>query len=239
MFNSNSPRVLVAAPFSDQKDYCIDAWIESVKALSYPNYDILLVDNSHNEEYYQEIGRRHVVQVQHLDPGKDTAPVFISKSQNVLRNKVIAEQYDYLMMVEVDVTVPPNIIEYLLSWGANVVSACYMIMHEEETTLCVLDCEVEYRSKRTRKLTGVEGYMMFDGDLKTIFSGGIGCTLIHHDICKRFPFRVDALKEKGAFSDSFFGWDLKLAGIDQYIDTSILLDHDRRSWSSNYDYSKK
>ena len=39
------PRVLVGTPHSDVKNYCIDKYIETVKNLSYGNYEVLVVDN--------------------------------------------------------------------------------------------------------------------------------------------------------------------------------------------------
>ncbi len=40
------PRILVGSPVYSDKKYVTPNWIESVRNISYENYDILVVDNS-------------------------------------------------------------------------------------------------------------------------------------------------------------------------------------------------
>jgi len=49
------PKVLIACPTSDKKDYCLDDWYENILKTEYPNYTILMVDNSHDETYHNKI----------------------------------------------------------------------------------------------------------------------------------------------------------------------------------------
>ena len=49
------PRILIGCPTSYHKEYCLERYITGLKNIQYPNFDILLVDNSDNDEYYKKI----------------------------------------------------------------------------------------------------------------------------------------------------------------------------------------
>ena len=49
------PKILVGCPTSFHKEYCLNEYAKSVKELSYNNYDILLVDNSSDDNYLDKI----------------------------------------------------------------------------------------------------------------------------------------------------------------------------------------
>ena len=49
------PKILVGCPTSDHKEYCLDKYLEGIKALTYPNFDFVLVDNSKEEKYYNKL----------------------------------------------------------------------------------------------------------------------------------------------------------------------------------------
>ena len=52
---SNLPKVLVACPTYSGMSYCLDRFIERIKDLSYANYDVLIIDNSEGEEYFNKL----------------------------------------------------------------------------------------------------------------------------------------------------------------------------------------
>ena len=45
------PKVLVGCPTYSGMEYCLDKYAKTVKSLTHPNYDILLVDNSKDNSY--------------------------------------------------------------------------------------------------------------------------------------------------------------------------------------------
>ena len=51
----NYPKILVGGPVSDHHDYCFDSFVKSLKSLSYQNFDILLVDNSKDNNFFNKI----------------------------------------------------------------------------------------------------------------------------------------------------------------------------------------
>ena len=51
------PRVLVGCPTSDSHAYCLDGYMKSVLSLDYTFYDVLIIDNSKDENYKKKIGK--------------------------------------------------------------------------------------------------------------------------------------------------------------------------------------
>jgi hypothetical protein len=56
--NNYTPRILVAFPTSDKKDYCVEDFIDQIKSFTYPNYDIFVVDNSKDESHVEMFWNR-------------------------------------------------------------------------------------------------------------------------------------------------------------------------------------
>ena len=46
------PAILIACPTYQGMKYCINEFIQRLNQLTYPNYDILIVDNSNTLDYY-------------------------------------------------------------------------------------------------------------------------------------------------------------------------------------------
>ena len=112
------PKILVGCPTSHHKAYCLKEYAEAVKSLDYPNYDILLVDNSPDEDYINKI-KEHglsVIKGHYFEGARDR----IIASRNILRQKAIDEGYDYFFSLEQDVIPPRDI--YSLS--RNIIKLC-------------------------------------------------------------------------------------------------------------------
>ena len=50
-----NPKILLGCPISDYHDYCTEEFIGSIKNLTYNNYDILLIDNSKDDRFFNSI----------------------------------------------------------------------------------------------------------------------------------------------------------------------------------------
>lgn len=240
-------RVLLAAPTSDKKDYCSDEWIEMVRNLSYPGLDILLIDNSKDEQYHHKFLEAGLLCI-HVRP-EGNAMDYITECQNVIRDYALQNKYDFLFSLETDVFVPKNIIEYLISYDAPIINVSYFVRTGAETTLCVLGVLKNRAFKRTKLVNPEEAFALFNGQVRMIdefmvgpdyemFGNGIGCSLIARDVLEKIKFRVDRKVGLTAFSDSFFHMDAYLMGIPNVLDTSLLVEHKRQDWNSNIDLFK-
>jgi len=203
--------VLVAAPTSDRKDYCLEIYARQVNEFTYPHYDTYLVDNSedcfHTDTLY-DLG----FDTEWIKPEGSPAE-YICKSQNAIRDRVLYNDYEWLFMLETDVFVPLNILDYLTKCGNKVHTFAYF-MGNEVSTLCVQEREYNLEEPYSEHKMGMD----FD-----VYAVSVGCTFIHRSILEQIEFRT----EKDIFSDPFFFDDVKQSGIKPTIDTNIIPAHYR------------
>ena len=117
------PKVLVGCPTSNYKEYCLKEYAEAVKSLTYPNYNILLIDNSKDDIYLKKINGIGLPAKK--GPWFEGALKRIITSRNILREEILEKGYDYLLSLEQDVISPKDIIERLLRHKKQVISAIY------------------------------------------------------------------------------------------------------------------
>lgn len=120
-------RVLVTCPTYEGKEYCFKEWIDRATSLTYPNYDILVVDNSPTDAYYRRW--RDQVPMIHLDftGQKDNAMYRVCRSMAEVQRHFLKGNYSHWMNIEADNIPPPNVIETLMHYGegADWVQHCY------------------------------------------------------------------------------------------------------------------
>lgn len=110
------PKVLVTCPVFDGKSYCFDEWVKMAKSLTYENYDILVVDNSKTEDFYNKY--KDQIPMIHLtfDGQKDDGMYRVCRSMAEVRKHFLRGDYDFWMNIEADNIPPPNVIETLLKY---------------------------------------------------------------------------------------------------------------------------
>lgn len=237
------PSILIAAPTSDKKDYALDDWVDCVQSMKYPNYSVLLVDNSHNEEYYYKILDKGI-NCLHVKPEGNVVD-YIAECQQLIRYYTLEGGYDYLFSLESDVLPHNDIILSLLHHNKPVVSAPYFVQYKGgDPSICLTKPIVQHFGKEsymsTQMVNTKEGLSMLTGDLIKIFACGIGCSLIHRSVLERIEFRSSTASnetrtDKSVFSDSLFYLDCMKAKIPVYLDTRELVKHNYREWDSNID----
>ena len=225
----NKPKILVAAPTSSIKDYCFSEWIANVRAFSYSNFDVFLADNSRDKEYHKAL-QRCGLKVKHIpQTGGRAIQHYVALSHEACRKQAISGGYDYMLHLETDVFPPHNIIELLLAHRKKVCGAMYHIKQGEESTLMLqqLENHEELFGHAYSYSLEEEDMSFVDGKLKSVFSLGLGCVLIHRSVLKKFPFRW----EEGAdvFPDSIWSGELDMSNQPKYVDTSILCEHKNTS----------
>ncbi|MEW6063538.1 MAG: hypothetical protein AB1571_04180, partial [Nanoarchaeota archaeon] len=207
-------KVLVGCPVSNHKSYCFEQYADAVKNLSYKNYDILLVDNSKTEHYFNFIkGKMNAVRGKYFEGAKER----IVYSRNILRQKVLDEDYDYFLSLEQDVIPPVDVIERLLKHKKKIISGVYFVSFEEHLAPVLYK---RVKGDEVRYLTFEE---VKDDELIEVDACGLGCILIHKDVLKKVKFRYDKTKEP--FDDIWFCIDAAKNGFKLYCDTSVKCMH--------------
>lgn len=222
------PKILVACPTADHYRYCTDDWINAVKSFSYKDLDILLVDNSATNDYFNEFSKKvPMIKTSRIENLKE----LVARDRNVLREKVLNENYDYLLSLEIDVIPPADLIERLLSHKKDIVSGVYYkpynltvkqdgkLVKKAVKIFPLLWQSVDKES--VRQLTSSE---IEDPKLIEVAISGLGCLLIHRSVLEKVKFRVN-LKESPACDDVWFCHDVRELGFKIFADTSIKCKH--------------
>ena len=216
------PRVLVGCPTSFHKEYALQQYARAVKSLTYKNHDILLVDNSQGDDYFEKIKKLEIPTIK--GPYFESARERIIASRNILRQKVIDEDYDYFFSLEQDILPPQDILEKLLQHKKEVITAIYfannIIPGEVSSKLIPLAYILE--DEKTLSMRPLnEDELWKNQSLMKIVSAGLGCVLIHRNVLKKIKFRY----ELNTFDDRWFFLDLYHKGISAHADTSIKCNH--------------
>lgn len=222
------PKILVGCPTADHYKYCTEDYLNAVKSFTYKDFDTLLVDNSATKDYFNEFSKKlPMIKTERIENLKE----LIARDRNVLRQKVIDENYDYLLSLEIDVIPPKDVIEKLLSHKKEIVSGVYYkdydlnikragkLIKKAKTILPLLWKEVDKENVSQLTPKDVE-----EPKLIEVAISGLGCLLIHRRVLEKVKFRVN-LKETPACDDVWFCHNAREVGYKIYADTSIKCKH--------------
>jgi GT2 family glycosyltransferase len=226
------PKVLVFTVTYEGKDYCFKEFLEHAKKLTYKNKRHIFIDNSHNMHYYlklQSLG----LEVYRTERGNNTREA-IARSQNLARKIALDEGYDYILSLESDVMVCPDVIERLMGTNHNVVSALYFIgdkaKGERVPCLTIPEFKHDYGYFGTRLLKVEEWGEYVHKGLQRVQAAALGCCLIHRSVFEKIRFMYE-VGLKG-HSDIYFFNDCFAKKIPVYVQTDIVLDHQNSLWSN-------
>lgn len=214
------PKILVGCPTSFHKEYCLDKYVAGVKALTYKNFDILLVDNSKDDVYFKKIKKSGLPVVK--CPWFDGALDRIIASRNVLRQKVLDEGYDYFFSLEQDVVPPPDVLERMIKHDKKMITGVYFAHNTlPDGSMPLIPLVYKLIDEKTLTMVPIDKQEFENNKLIEVVSAGLGCLLIHKDILKKVKFRY----EGKVFDDRFFFIDCHHKSFKAFCDTSIKCKH--------------
>ena len=118
-----APKILVAAPQSDLKNYCFLDWFLNIKKFNYPQdrIDIFLADNSDTEDN-AKLMESFGVKVKYI-PKKGRGIIeVIAECHQACMDYAKDNAYDYMLHLETDIFPEPNILRELMSFNKPTVS---------------------------------------------------------------------------------------------------------------------
>lgn len=219
------PKILVGCPASNHKNYALKHYAKCVKALTYNNFDVLLVDNSKNNNYLERIKSLGLPVIK--GAYNESARQRIVDSRNILRQKVLDEGYDYFFSLEQDVIPPEDVIQRLLKHNKKIITGVYFSYQtNNDVTLLVPLLWQRVAKDKVRFMLEEE---ISEPRLVEVGACGVGCILIHRDVLEKVKFRFD--KNDKGFDDVWFCLDAFNAGFRIFADTAIKCKHLIKGWS--------
>ncbi|MAG45301.1 MAG: hypothetical protein CMH63_00830 [Nanoarchaeota archaeon] len=218
----SDPKILIGCPTSFHKEYALPEYAKALKALTYSNHDILLVDNSKDDNYKKKIEAHGlpVIKGHWFESARDR----IIASRNILRQKTLEKGYDYFFSLEQDVLPPPNILQDLLKHNKQLITAIYFADNviPGQTLPQLIPLVYVLEDPKTLSMRPLNNIELWDKQgLMEVVSAGLGCVLIHKDILKQVKFRY----EKNTFDDRWFFIDIYHKKIPVFADTSLKCKH--------------
>lgn len=139
--------VLVACPTYAGKEYALDAWVASVRALEYPEpVHAYQVDNTRGSLAYFERVKRTGIEVSHLDPWPDWDRTFKRCWEEILHRAQDLDCY-WVLSLEADNTLAPAglriMVDLALAGAAHLVTHSYP-MHRSAAEASGTDPELFY-----------------------------------------------------------------------------------------------
>lgn len=223
------PKILIAAPVAaDMKAYCIWEWVEYVKNLSYPNYDVLLIDNSEDDQMQHKLREQGISVVRQPPEGRYFREL-LAEAWNIIRRVAMKKGYAFHLCLETDVFGNYNIIERLLAdayaYQLHAVGFSYCLGHGEDSSLMAFDWHKTLNGWDAKNCTPISGFHQLDGKLKTTFNVGQGCLLLNTLVYRHIQYRYTT----EASPDTYLAKDLWANEIPVYVDTSVLMNHKNRN----------
>ena len=227
-------KVLIAAPVTEWYDYC---WKEFSDFLKKQKHDVYLVDNSKDEWFYEKVKSEgfDILRNGHMHRIRD----MVIRDHNVIRQKVLDEGYDYLLILDQDVIPPDDVVDQLIKHDKDVCAGLYFGSHPVFGELRVMPFawvfsggEIDWNN--TGYLVDQE---MWPGQLLKVAYTGMGCILISKKVLEKVKFRYS--KEMDAWDDRWLGLDVWDNGFEFWCDTRVKCKHMYKNRVFDYHELKK
>lgn len=209
-------KVLISIVTHDGDSYCLPELAKTLEMCTYPNKDIVVVDNSKGDGYKSRLESMgfHVVR----DSPEGTRIEKIIRGRNLAREAFLKSDADSLFFLDSDVITRPDYLARLVAHGKDIVCGLYLanfIIGGKQQIL-----PVAYERVDDRRVRHMLRHEVQKDRLVPVGCAGLGCTLISRRVMEKISFRNIGLSTTGG-EDAAFYKDAIMAGFAPYCDTSI------------------
>jgi len=242
-------RVLVASPTYKGMKYCHNEFFKAIKNLTYPLYDILIIENSEDNEYFDELKKEKDIILIKDDTIEKNKMLRIISSRNKILDYALENNYDYVLVMDSDVIPPKNIIQELLKCNKDIVSGLYFNYFTVSGSqakflpvawMPITKQEFESFRKKVTLPSSVKSHLDIRGhltkqetesnELLKVLIPSAGCLLISRKVIENKTIRYGLL-DTSRFGDIHTTDDIYLitkareAGFDAYCYTKVKCEH--------------
>lgn len=140
-----APKVLIACPTSNRHKHVVDKWLKHLDSLDYPNFDVLLVDNSQDKKQYfkelksKKVKGKKIITLHHEWDSKETHPLqMLAHVREKIRLYFLENDYDYIFWLDDDIFIPKNGIQRLLGSNKDCVGYYVHVFYKPNRVPCVM-----------------------------------------------------------------------------------------------------
>lgn len=237
------PRVLVGVPIFDGMNYCLKEFLEGIRALTYSNCDVLLMDNSKSNEFFEELKKEKEIIVLKEGTQEEKPVLRLISSRNKIIEYALKNDYDYILMMDSDVIPPKNIIEELISCNKNIISGLYFnyFVSSGETKFlpvswrAITPEEFELIKQKVRfpphiTCENLQRHMTQEeadsGKVLEVLYASAGCMLISKKIFENIKYDLIGAPEGAVVTDDIiFMKKVRKKGFKIYCNTKLKCEH--------------
>ncbi len=214
------PKILVAFATYEGYGYCINEFIDHIKKLDYSSYDTLCIDNSKDERFAEYIQSQGIQTIHLAVDRHNTSPKdIILKSRKKIHLFFVEHKYDYLLSLDCDVMVKPDLLKKLLAHDKDIVTGLYLYNPQFEGKDAIYP--LLFTFGENNRLRAVKMSQTFENQLIEIAAAGWGCVLVKRKVLEEIELR----RLPTTTEDVFFYLDARAKGFKAYADTSIKCFH--------------
>ncbi len=231
-------KILICAPTHKSKNYCAEKWLSTLQTLTYPNFEVIVFDNTNdggaNAEHLNHLAAALCVSYHFTAVNTATKKELlarITEGHNHCRAYALGQGYKHMLHLETDVMPERDVIERLLAHKKAVVGALYY--RDEGKSRKLMVQRHIYRAHNnifSDNLAPGDDVCFIDGTLKKVSHVGLGCVMIDVRVLQAIPFRSQNGIDKSA--DTYFAEDLFRSGIKIWADTSLICEHQNQAWGN-------
>lgn len=240
----NNPKVLIGSPIYDKMEYCVKEFLESLKNLDYDNFDILIVDNSHTDDFFKKLRAEEGIITIKDNTTEVKNKLRLVSSRNKILNYALKYNYDYVLMMDSDVIAPPNLLKNLISHNKDIVSGLYYnhflingIQKLRPVAWChITPREFEEISKQVKFPSIVKSHKdirrhitpeeIKKGELIKVKLPSAGCMLIKRKVFEKIKYGIlDLPSNIRTADDIYFMEKAEEAGFESYCDPKLKCEH--------------
>lgn len=216
----NIPKILIGCPTYDGHAHCIQRFIESLKNLSYKNFDVLFVDNSLQDSYAKLISDAGYEVLR--NPASGERIVNIINNRNLVIQRALEKKYDYLFFVDTDILLPVGAIEKLLAVDQPVVSGVYLGGLKIGNDVKIAPVLYDF-SEREDYVKLFPMNDVLDDLVLAVAACGFGCCLVRADVLEKVKLRFSEKTMSG--EDVLFCHDARNLGYKIFANTGVKCTH--------------
>lgn len=240
-------RVLVAAVTFDKHSFCLDNFMESLKAQDFKDFDILFVDNSKSADavkYEERLKATGAVVLK--DPAVfDHKIKVITNGRKIVRRYFLDhKEYDHLFFVDTDVLLPSFALSRMLNHKKDIISGVVLTNMKVGDEKIIAPCVYDFNKDEPDTVRVIDISEVLPDRLMKIYTAGFGCALISRKVLEKVD--IDYNPKSMAGEDVMFFVNAGKLGFEIFADTSVKCEHvlfpvsDRRNDLFRFDrYLKK